>query len=455
MSLYRAPLIDPYPYQVTGAEWLKIRVQALLADVPGVGKTGTAIRGVDLVGAANIIVVCPASTRVQWGREFERFSPLDRPIQVVMPGDTPRTFGVVIIFYDAVVQHLDLLMAVQWDVLIIDEAHALKSRYKIGKKTSGYRTKAIYGFGKRFPGLITKATRTWRLTGTPAMNHSGELWTHVKSAGLTTLPYWDWVYRFCNGFDSEHGFRFTSHKNVEELKSILAPFMLRRSKAEVQPDLHEPMFEIVTVPRSEAALAPEFRAQILQLAQADEELQKTLSSAGPRYEIDVLESTASSLATLRRYTAMCKLPAIAEQIEEDLTTGSIQKLVVFAIHKIVIHWLAENLKKFNPVILSGDTPAAKRQVSIDRFQQEPSVRLFLGNIDAAGTGVDGLQNVCDECLFVEQSWVPSQNAQAVMRLCRIGQKNPVRARVFSLYGSVDERVQDVLTDKTRELAKIL
>lgn len=452
---YRAPLITPFDYQLTGAEFLRIRLQALLADVPGVGKTGTAIRGADLVGAANILVVCPASTRVQWGREFERFSPLDRPLQVVMPGDVPRTSGVVIIFYDAAVKHLELLMSVQWDVLILDEAHYLKERYKVGKKTSGYRTKAIYGFGKRFPGLITVCQRCWRLTGTPAPNNASELWTHLKSAGLTEQPYWDHVFEFCEGFDSEHGFRFTKHKNTAKLQSILAPFMLRRTKAEVQPDLHEPRFETVTVARSNAALPPELEALVPQLAQADEDLQAALTSFGPADQLSTLESMASSLATLRRYTAMAKLPAIAEQIEEDLTANGIQKLVVFAIHKICIRWLAEKLKNFNPVTLSGDTPGHLRQAHIDKFQNDSTSRLFLGNIAAAGTGVDGLQNVCDEAIFVEQDWVPSQNAQAIMRLCRIGQKNPVRARVFSLYGSVDERVQDVLTDKMRELAKIL
>ena len=452
---YRSPLITPFDYQLTGAEFLKIRLQALLADVPGVGKTGTAIRAADLVAAANILVVCPASTRVQWGREFERFSPFDRPMQVVMPGDTPRTSGVVILFYDAAIQHLDLLMSVQWDILLIDEAHYLKERYKVGKKTSGYRTKALYGFGKRFPGLITKAKRCWRLTGTPAPNNASELWTHLKSAGLTDQSYWDHTFHFCNGFDSEHGFRFTSHKNVPELQKILAPFMLRRAKAEVQPDLHEPMFETITVSRSDAALPPELAALIPQLDQADAQLQEALSSGSPSDQLSTLESMASSLATLRRYTAMSKLPAIAEQIEEDLVTSQIPKLVVFAIHKICIRWLAEKLKKFNPVILSGDTPGHLRQAHIDKFQNDPACRVFLGNIAAAGTGVDGLQNVCDEALFVELDWVPSSNAQAVMRLCRIGQKNPVRARVYSLYGSVDERVQDVLTDKVRELAKIL
>lgn len=452
---YRSPLVQPFDYQLTGADFLKIRKQALLADVPGVGKTGTAIRAADLVGAANILVVAPASVRIQWSREFERFSPLDRPLQVVMPGDTPNTSGVVILFYDAAVKHLDLLLSVQWDVLIIDEAHYLKSRYIVSKHTSGYRTRALYGSGKRYAGLITKATRTWRLTGTPALNHAGELWTHVKSAGLTDWPYQDWLYHFCEGFDSEHGFRFTKHRHTEELQKLLAPFMLRRTKAEVQPDLHEPMFEAITVPRSDAALPPELAALIPQLDQADTQLQEALSSGSPSDQLSTLESMASSLATLRRYTAMAKLPAIAEQIEEDLTTNQIPKLVVFAIHKIGVRWLAEKLAKFHPLTISGDTSAEKRQPNIDRFQSDPSVRLIIGNIAAMGTGVDGLQNVCDEAIFVELDWVPSSNAQAIMRLCRIGQKNPVRARVYSLYGSVDERVQDVLTDKVRELAKIL
>jgi SNF2 family DNA or RNA helicase len=454
MIPYQAPLITPFDYQITGAEFLKIRTQALLGDVPGVGKTGTAIRAVDLVGAHNVIVACPASTRVQWSREFERFSPLDRPLQVVMPGDTPRTHGIVILFYDAIVKHLDLLMSVQWDVLIIDEAHALKSRFVVSKHTSGYRTRAIYGSGKRYAGLITKATRTWRLTGTPALNHAGELWTHVRSAGLTDLPYQDWLYFFCEGFDSEHGFRFTKHRHTDELQKILEPFMLRRTKAEVQPNLKEPFFETITVPRSDAALPPELQALIPQLDQADAQLQEALSGDNES-QLATLESMASSLATLRRFTLMAKLPAIAEQIEEDLTTNQIPKLVVFGIHKIGVRWLAEKLKRFHPLTISGDTPAEKRQPNIDQFQTDDSVRLIIGNIAAMGTGVDGLQNVCDEAIFCEQDWVPSANAQAIMRLCRIGQKNPVRARIFSLYNSVDEHVQDTLTRKMKELAKIL
>ena len=455
MTPYRVPLITPYPYQVEAAKWAAQRRDSLIGDSPGLGKTASAVRTCDLVGAENILVVAPASVRIQWGREFERFSPMDRPTQICFPSTLPNLSGVVVLFYDQVVKHLERLMSVRWDCLILDEVHYLKSRYVTGKNTSGYRTKAIYGFGRRFPGLITVCDRVIRLSGTPAPNHAGELYTHLKSAGIIDYPYWDYLARFCNGFDSEHGFRFTSHKNVPELQELLKNFMIRRTKAEVQPNLKEPMFETITVPRSDAAMAPEFLQLIPQLDQADTQLQEALNSGDNESQLATLESMASSLATLRRYTLMAKLPAIAEQIEIDLTTNQIPKLTVFGIHKIGIRWLAEKLKKFNPLTITGDTPAEKRQPNIDRFQSDPSVRLILGNIAAMGTGVDGLQNVCDEAIFCEQDWVPSSNAQAIMRLCRIGQKNPVRARIFSLYGSVDEHVQDVLTKKMRELSRIL
>jgi SNF2 family DNA or RNA helicase len=451
---YHAPLIPVFPYQAEDAAWLAARSQSLLGHPMGVGKTGSAIRTCDITGATNILVVAPASTRVQWGREFERFSPMDRPMQVCMPSDVPNTSGVVILFYDQAVKYLERLMSVRWNCLILDECHMLKERYKVGKKTTGYRTKAIYGFGRRFPGLITVCDRVIRISGTPAPNHAGELFTHLKSAGIIDTPYWDYLAKFCNGFDSEHGFRFTSHKNIPELQALLKPFMRRKSKFELQPNLKEPMFETITVPRSDAALPPELAALIPQITQADAQLQEALSGDDGD-QLQTLESMASSLATLRRYTLMAKLPAIAEQIETDLTTNQIPKLVVFGIHKIGIRWLAEKLIQFNPLTITGDTLAHMRQPNIDRFQTDPTCRLILGNIAAMGTGVDGLQNVCDEAIFIEQDWVPSSNAQAIMRLCRIGQKNPVRARIFSLYGSVDEHVQDTLTKKMKELAKIL
>src|ERR1700722_6138519 len=98
---FRAPLLDLLPYQRTGAAWLASHPNYLLGDVPGAGKSAQAIRAADLISAANVLVICPASVRQNWEREWQRFSPLDRPCQVVLPGGPkPRGYGVVILSFE-------------------------------------------------------------------------------------------------------------------------------------------------------------------------------------------------------------------------------------------------------------------------------------------------------------------------------------------------------------------
>ncbi|MEI7652610.1 MAG: SNF2-related protein, partial [Verrucomicrobiota bacterium] len=103
--------------------------QALLADEMGLGKSCQTILAADMIGARDILVVCPASVRVNWEREFERFSPMYRPCTVLMSGkDKLPAGGVVICSYDMLQSFNHLLKARQWDVLVLDEAHYLKER---------------------------------------------------------------------------------------------------------------------------------------------------------------------------------------------------------------------------------------------------------------------------------------------------------------------------------------
>ena len=150
---------------------------------------------------------------------------------------------------------------------------------------------------------------------------------------------------------------------------------------------------------------------------------------------------------------MLKLPAIGDQLESDLESGEIDKIVIFCVFKVGVEYMAERLKKFGVVTLNGDTPAKKRQENIDAFRSNAKVRVFVGNLVAAGVGID--LTPCTECVLLECSYVPGDNAQAVKRLQGINQKLPVRVRVFSLFGSSDERVSEALLRKTRELSKIL
>jgi SWI/SNF-related matrix-associated actin-dependent regulator of chromatin subfamily A-like protein 1 len=358
----------------------------------------------------------------------------------------PNTSDIVIISYDMLVAYKDLLESVTWDLVVGDEIHLCKER-------AAQRTRAFYGHGKRSLGVIASADRCWRLSGSPCPNNASELWTHLHSAGLAPESYWDFTFFFCKGFQSNYGFSITGNKNIEALKQRLSGFMKRRTLKEVMPGLPPIAFETVTVPRSEAALDPSFLPLLPQLAQQDKELQVALSALAPDEQASMIERTASSVTSLRRLTLMLKLPAIAEQIEAELASGEIDKIVIFCVFKIGVEYMAERLKKFGVVTLNGETPAKKRQENIDAFKHRKDTRVFVGNLIAAGVGID--LTPCAECALLECSYVSGDNAQAVKRLQGVNQKSPVRVRVFSLFKSVDERISEVLIRKVRELSKIL
>lgn len=456
-------LETPFPYQETGAAFLSVNPQALLADEMGLGKSAQAIRACDLVGAFQILIVCPAAVRINWDREFGRFSPMDRPSNIMLTGKDKPARGVNIVSFDLLATAEKLkkaLMAVKWDALIIDEAHYLKER-------SAKRTKAIYGHAKH-PGIMHSATRTWRLTGTPAPNNASELFTHLKSAGIVKQPYWDFVYEFCAGFDSDYGYKITGHKNTEKLKGLLGQFMLRRKKEEVMTQLPPIVFANVTVERSEVELDPWFYenwkpigipAFLENMKNIDQSLKTALNLQRNGHHhnaedaITLLEAYSKSTSTLRRYIGLAKLPRVIEIIKEDLASGAIDKIVIFAIHQQVIEQTRVALRDFGAVTLYGNTPTAKRQLHIDRFQNDAKCRVFIGNIQAAGTGITLTK--AHEVAFIEADWVPANNAQAAMRCHRIGQTKPVRVRFFTCAGSVDEDVMRVIVHKTREIAKII
>ena len=455
-------LETPFPYQEQGAKWLASMEHALLGDEMGLGKSAQVVIACDHVGAFNILVVCPAAVRVNWDREFSRFSPMDRPSQVLMTGQDRPKPGVNVVSYDLLTNEKlkAACKAQRWDVLVLDEAHYLKER-------SSKRTKAIYGHAK-YPGVMHSAKRCWRLSGTPAPNNASELYTHLKSAGLETRPYWDFVYDFCAGFDSDFGYKITGHKNTAKLKALLAQFMLRRKKDDVLKDLPEITFQNITVERSKVPLDPYFFENwfpigitkwLHSLEHMDKSLkiglaaQRESSHFKDKDAIALLSSMATTTATLRRYIGMAKAPAVLDIIAEELEGNAYDKIVIFAVHKDVIEMARERLKKFKPVQIYGGTPGHRRQQMVDKFQNESYCRVFIGQIVAAGTGIT--LTAAKEVAFLESSWVPADNAQAAMRCHRVGQTRNVRVRFFTCAGSVDEDVMRVVSHKTREIAKII
>ena len=129
-----------------------------------------------------------------------------------------------------------------------------------------------------------------------------------------------------------------------------------------------------------------------------------------------------------------------------------RKLIVFAWHREVIEKAMIGLASFRPVCIVGGTSDEDREDAIDKFQNDPMTRIFIGNIKAAGTVIT--LTAASDVVFLESSWTPNENYQAACRAHRIGQKDGVLARVLCLEHSVDAIIQRVLVRKQNELVTL-
>jgi SNF2 family DNA or RNA helicase len=440
-------LLELRPYQRIGAEWLASRFRALLADDMGVGKTPQAIAACDLADVRTVLVFCPGIARENWRREFMAWQKRPREVCVIRgTGDLRAARAmcsdVLICSYALLAspKARKWLQGMRYDALICDEAHALKEPRSVCSR-------AIYGH--RFDqanGLARLATRVWLLTGTPVLNHPGELWTHMRAlwpAALANvgLRRDDFLYRFCRT-DGEG--RIVGARHQAELSALLRPHVLRRLSSDVQAELPPLQWAHVTVsPDDVPPPPPEFAEAVAVLEAA------MAKAAGDDEAMAIAAAESMHLATLRRWTGVAKAAAVAELIRQDFASG-MDSVVVFAIHRDVMATIAKGLGS-NVGILSGDTKPADRQWIIDAFQAG-TIRALVCQIDVASTALT--LHRAHNAVFAESPWVPAILQQAAKRLHRYGQTRPVLARIVSLAGSLDETIARVVARKAAMLAEI-
>lgn len=446
-------LLKLEPYQEEGVEFLASRRHAMLGDEMRLGKTPQSIAAVDQVGAKTVIVVTVAVGVFNWQRQFEQWSVFDRDIHVVTTGRqaTPQS-GVIILSFDQAKAHAARLPAA--DVLIVDECHFVKS-------ATAARTTAL--LGKQ--GVIHRAKRTWFLSGTPLPNGDPrELWTILFTCGVTRLTYDEFQDRYCEGWTGPYGFTISGLRNVDELQRALKPFMLRRMWKDVMSQLPELTFQNITVPPADVdtlvwfpewehkkeALQEEICKERQVLNALHEVICEGRSNARAQSFSGGLEQLATTMVTLRRYTALQKVPAVVEMVTRELERGAYEKLVIFCVHRDPIEFLRRELSKYGAVTLYGGTSPEGRRRNVEKFHSNPKCRVFIGQVLASGTNVD--LSCASDILMVEQDWTPGVNAQAVMRCHNIKQHKNVHVRIIGLANDVDERVQTTIRRKTQQLA---
>jgi SNF2 family DNA or RNA helicase len=154
------------------------------------------------------------------------------------------------------------------------------------------------------------------------------------------------------------------------------------------------------------------------------------------------------MATYRRAIGVVKADAVARWVKDQLASG-LSKVVLFAHHREVIEIMAVALRAFEPAVLTGSSLPGERADEVERFQRSRRCPVFIGQLQAAGTGIT--LNAASDVVLVEQSWVPGDNEQAIMRIHRIGQRAACIARIATIPDSIDE---DIARACSRKLADI-
>ena len=449
-------------FQKGGIAYALHRAGVLIGDEPGLGKT---IQVAGIINARSdikrVLVICPASLKINWFKELTKW--LVRPTSIAIV-DTKRYYpeeaDIVIMNYDIVHKYAVTIREKAWDLLVCDEAHYLKNAK--ARRTQVILGKKKKGNWREWDMEPIPAKRRAYLTGTPICNRPIEIWPLIHSLDPN---HWrslsQFASDFCDAHHNGYGWDYGGACNLDRLqRELRETVMVRRLKTEVLKELPSKTRQVIEIPcngtsslvKREVKAYEKHQEVLAQLREAVE-LAKA-AETHEEYAQAVRELKQGSdaafadMAKIRQETAIAKIPYVLQHIED--MEG--KKVVVFAHHKAVHKALKEALGD-KAVMIVGDTPTAKRDEAVVRFQTDPSVTVFLGSIMAAGTGIT--LTASSQVVFAELDWVPGNCSQAEDRCHRIGQTEPVTVQHLVFEGSIDARMAEILVEKQKIIDKAL
>jgi SNF2 family DNA or RNA helicase len=431
-----------YDFQEAGYRWLWFLYRngfgGLLCDDMGLGKTHQAMAllcAVDRTsaGAALFLVVCPTSLLPHWEEKLRLYLP-DLPLEV-HHGASRRlaaTRGVVLTSYGTLRNDAALFADRTFDVFVLDEIQTLKNRGTV-----------------TYQALATVPARfALGLTGTPVENTVGD----VKSLLDFVLPGY---------LPGETAFRQRFVIPIEEhsdaaalgrLRRLLAPFVLRRTKAQVLPDLPAKI-----VDKRTCSLSAEQQALYGEVVAGQAALLRD------RLDRDAPIPYLHIFAVLSRLKQICNHPALvdpaahgdwtrpsgkwslfAELLEECLASGL--KVVVFSQYVRMLDLFEAYLKSRNIgyALLKGET--VDRAGALDRFRNDDACQVFLASLRAGGLGVD--LTAASVVIHYDRWWNQAREDQATDRVHRLGQKRGVQVLKLITRGTLEERIDELIEKKT-------
>jgi len=427
------------PYQEEGLRWLNFLYDfylgGILADDMGLGKTLQAIAMMLYARQQGSIlpflILAPVSTLRNWQKELERFSP-QQQTHLFHGQDRrpwPKGFcGVVLSSYHTLLRDQDLFLQSSWDLVVLDESQALKNR-----QSRSYRSvKQLH-------------PRSFlALSGTPVENHIGELWALMDLLNPGILgDFKSFMQRYRKPLIDGN------KRVIEELKSRIQPFLLRRTKGQVArelPEREEIILRVELSRKERKYYETQKRAHI-------EEIQRLKAMGAKAFQVssaliqalNALRQIAISPALQGGPVFSSKLECALDKIKEAREEG--HKVLVFSQYTRVLTMMEPLLEKaaLPYVRLDGSLSGSQREKRVRSFQQEADLGVFLISIKAGGTGLNLVE--ADYVLILDPWWNPAVENQAIDRTHRIGQTKAVTAYRLIAEETVEEKVLDLQAQK--------
>jgi SWI/SNF-related matrix-associated actin-dependent regulator 1 of chromatin subfamily A len=422
----------PLSHQKEAIQKLVENKKFILADDMGLGKTTSTIIASLEAGSKKVLIICPATLKINWKREIENYS--DKSVYIAEGKNFSTDSDFVIINYDIIKNFHDpkkkdesQILLSNFDLVIIDEAHYIKN-------AQAQRTKLIND-------IVKNVDRLWLLTGTPMTSRPIDYFNLLSLVDSPVAKNWmAYVIRYCEGYQFKAGPRkvwnVMGASNLEELRDRTVGLTLRRLKENVL-DLPD---KIITP---------------VYLRLKSKQYEAVMGEYYDWYDKNPDESKSltvqfSKLTKVRQIIADEKIAQTIEIAENIIEQD--KKVIIFCNFTDSLNKITEHFGK-TAVKLDGSMSKAERQFSVDQFQENPKVKVFVGNIKAAGVGIT--LTAAEAVVMNDLSFLPSDHAQAEDRAYRYGQKNNVLVYYPIFDNTIEGIIYDILNNKKLVISTVM
>ena len=422
----------PLSHQREAIQKLAENKKYILADDMGLGKTTSTIIAALECEAKKVLIICPASLKINWQREIENYS--KRSVYICEGKNFSKEHDFVIINYDIIKNFHDTkrkdesqIIDAGFDLVVVDEAHYIKN-------AQAQRTKLIND-------IVKKVDRLWLLTGTPMTSRPIDYYNLLSLVDSPVAKNWmAYVIRYCSGYQFRVGPRkvwnVMGASNLEELRDRTSGLTLRRLKEDVL-DLPE---KIITP---------------VYLRLKSKEYEEVMGEYYNWYEKNPEESKSltvqfTKLTKVRQIIANEKINQTIELAENIVEQG--KKVIIFCNFTDSLNKILEHFGK-SAVKVDGSMTKPDRQKSVDDFQTNEKVTVFVGNIKAAGVGLT--LTAAEAVIMNDLSFLPSDHSQAEDRAYRYGQKNNVLVYYPIFENTIEGVIYDILNNKKQVISTVM